>query len=103
MPKTAIWFLPGDPRNSEPQYQIFPHLMWLWVDSKCAASFDGVVSNKKKSRRWKAFSEENRIGFPVKLCVWWWEKGNSLQTEDINLAPYTLSCWVFFFGNLSSV
>lgn len=48
MPKTAIWFLPGDPRNSEPQYQIFPHLMWLWVDSKCAASFDDVVSNKKK-------------------------------------------------------
>lgn len=69
MPKTAIWFLPGDPRNSAPQYQIFPHLMWLWVDSKCAASFDGVVSNKKKkSRRWKAFSEENRIGFPVKYA-----------------------------------
>lgn len=66
MPKTAIWFLPGDPRNSEPQYQIFPHFMWLWVDSKCAASFDDVISNKKKSRRWKAFSEENRIGFPVK-------------------------------------
>lgn len=104
MPKTAIWFLPGDPRNSAPQYQIFPHLMWLWVDSKCAASFDDVVSNKKKSLEdERPFQRKTASDFQWSMRLMMRKGEQSANWGHQFSSIYTKLLYFFFFCNLSSV
>lgn len=75
-------------------------LGWFQV---CSKLWWRCQQQQKKSRKMKGFFRGKPHWISSKVCIWGWEKGNRLQTEDINLAPLLSCCILFIFLFIISV